>query len=342
MSRVRAAWLIVCAVALTGGVAVQAQEPASSLRVGSKGTAVREVQARLTELGYPLAVDGVYGAKTAAAVRAFQRDRRIQVDGIVGPQTRGQLTAGPASLTTALGGRGSSRTKRAQAPETLLAGHRRAGLPDRSDPRAWARSARVSGRRTLVVAFEGLSSFSSAYAQQLYRYQDRLRAGESARPPRAPKFGSYVGKYLLAPSLSRHRGGPDVLVLSEASERARTSAALPVVLAWHQELGSALNLVVVGHSFGGHSALRLARKLEAQEVPVDHLLTVDPRTLPGLYDQFVTPGNVAEHANYFQRSAWFPGYPIEGARNQQLRRVLHSRMPGQASVRGSLEGMLPP
>ena len=66
------------------------------LRRGSRGDAVREMQAGLMKLGYNLGTygaDGIFGKRTKAAVKAFQRDCRIQVDGIVGPETWGCLAA---------------------------------------------------------------------------------------------------------------------------------------------------------------------------------------------------------------------------------------------------------
>ena len=69
------------------------------LRFGSRGPVVQELQARLnlwlartpgTGMA-PLAMDGIFGAKTLAAVRAFQRSRGLQVDGVVGPLTWGAL-----------------------------------------------------------------------------------------------------------------------------------------------------------------------------------------------------------------------------------------------------------
>lgn len=57
------------------------------LRKGSRGDAVQEMQARLIGLGYDLGrcgADGIFGKMTLAAVKAFQKDCRIGVDGIVG------------------------------------------------------------------------------------------------------------------------------------------------------------------------------------------------------------------------------------------------------------------
>jgi peptidoglycan hydrolase-like protein with peptidoglycan-binding domain len=58
------------------------------LRNGSRGEAVRQLQVALQETGHnPGAIDGVFGAQTEAAVKAFQRDRGISADGVVGPIT---------------------------------------------------------------------------------------------------------------------------------------------------------------------------------------------------------------------------------------------------------------
>lgn len=48
---------------------------------------VRSLQYLLNAHGAGLAVDGVFGARTEAAVRAFQRDHALVVDGVVGEQT---------------------------------------------------------------------------------------------------------------------------------------------------------------------------------------------------------------------------------------------------------------
>ena len=65
-----------------------------TLRRGSKGDAIRELQTMLDKLGYdlgPCGIDGDFGKATEAAVRSFQSDHRLTVDGIAGPATYGEL-----------------------------------------------------------------------------------------------------------------------------------------------------------------------------------------------------------------------------------------------------------
>lgn len=71
------------------------------LRRGSRGPAVKRLQEALIKLGYKLpryGADGVFGAETEAAVRAFQAARKLKVDGIVGPQTWTALDKALAAL----------------------------------------------------------------------------------------------------------------------------------------------------------------------------------------------------------------------------------------------------
>ncbi|TPE68012.1 hypothetical protein AMD02_015740 [Halalkalibacterium halodurans] len=63
-----------------------------NVRAGARGNLTRVLQALLYIKGYnPGPFDGIFGGKTESAVRAFQRDNGLTVDGIVGPQTWGAL-----------------------------------------------------------------------------------------------------------------------------------------------------------------------------------------------------------------------------------------------------------
>lgn len=64
------------------------------IRLDSHGPDVADVQQRLIALGSLIdasELDGTFGATTEAAVRRFQASRSIPADGIVGPETWGQL-----------------------------------------------------------------------------------------------------------------------------------------------------------------------------------------------------------------------------------------------------------
>ena len=58
------------------------------LRKGSTDPAVRDLQQAMKTLGHdPGPIDGVFGNATESAVKAFQREREIPADGVVGKVT---------------------------------------------------------------------------------------------------------------------------------------------------------------------------------------------------------------------------------------------------------------
>lgn len=81
---------------------------ATVYKQGSSGETVKLIQQALVRSGYKVTADGVYGQKTADAVRAFQRANGLKpVDGIVGSVTMARLmassvTAKPASADDSL------------------------------------------------------------------------------------------------------------------------------------------------------------------------------------------------------------------------------------------------
>lgn len=82
-----------------GEIGVCQVKPATVLKMGPAEDQVRIIQRALQATGYdPGPIDGIYGPRTTAAVRAFQRDHGLRVDGVVGPQTwRALVTADQAA-----------------------------------------------------------------------------------------------------------------------------------------------------------------------------------------------------------------------------------------------------
>ncbi|HBU12185.1 MAG TPA: hypothetical protein DEB31_05495 [Clostridiales bacterium] len=80
----------------------------TTVRNGSRGGDVSTLQQLLNEKGgYNLAVDGIFGNKTLAAVQDYQGKNNLTVDGIVGTNTWGSLTGGG---TAPGGGSASGKT----------------------------------------------------------------------------------------------------------------------------------------------------------------------------------------------------------------------------------------
>lgn len=81
------------AVASDGDTATETPATGTGiLRNGSRGDDVQRVQESLKTAGYaPGPLDGIFGPKTELAVRTFQEDNGLRVDGLVGSNTREAL-----------------------------------------------------------------------------------------------------------------------------------------------------------------------------------------------------------------------------------------------------------
>lgn len=73
------------------GATIKAADELPTLREGSRGLYVEELQEMLKKRGYTLKTDGIFGTKTEEAVEAFQADNGLVVDGVVGSKTWGKL-----------------------------------------------------------------------------------------------------------------------------------------------------------------------------------------------------------------------------------------------------------
>src|SRR5919202_2440803 len=98
------------------------------LRPGTSGEAVRQLQQALKGLGYdPGAIDGQFGARTEAAVKAFQKAQGITADGIVGDVTWVNIDEADMSDPTIRRGSTGNPVRRAQK-RLSLAGYDTGGV----------------------------------------------------------------------------------------------------------------------------------------------------------------------------------------------------------------------
>lgn len=70
------------------GTTTTAPTTYSLLKIGSRGSDVKQLQSTLNSLGYNAGTaDGIYGSRTAAAVKAYQQAMGLTADGLAGQQT---------------------------------------------------------------------------------------------------------------------------------------------------------------------------------------------------------------------------------------------------------------
>ncbi len=66
---------------------------AFQVKLHDRGSKVTEIQKYLSELGYDVSTDGIFGRTTEDAVKNYQKDNNLQVDGIVGDESYQDLKA---------------------------------------------------------------------------------------------------------------------------------------------------------------------------------------------------------------------------------------------------------
>lgn len=67
------------------------KEPTANIKQGSTGAGAQWVQWQLNRHGASLTVDGIFGAKSVAALKSFQKSKGLTNDGICGKSTRAKL-----------------------------------------------------------------------------------------------------------------------------------------------------------------------------------------------------------------------------------------------------------
>jgi len=73
----------------------------TTVRLGNKGDAVSKLQTLLLEKGYKITVDGIFGNETLQVLKQYQSDNGLEVDGVCGNITYGNLNqTNPSELYT--------------------------------------------------------------------------------------------------------------------------------------------------------------------------------------------------------------------------------------------------
>lgn len=174
-------------------------------RYGSRGLHVALLQRKLNDRGYRLSVDGIFGPKTLAAVKDYQRKRGLVVDGIVGPKTWGSLgvqgSSAPAPSSPAPSGPGTRTTGYVNGrPQSITVSPIGNGKYLRSDAAAAFNRMKADAARA-GVTLSPVSGFRTM-AEQTYLY-NLYRSGR--------------GNLAARPGYSNHQGGISVDVSTGGS-----------------------------------------------------------------------------------------------------------------------------
>lgn len=163
-----------------------------NLYYGSSGAYVRQLQSALNRFGYGLDVDGGFGPKTLAAVRDYQTQNGLRVDGVVGNETWGSLANGTASAAAAPVPQTGGAVRSGVSQETLDALGR---LEQGSAPSTETETARAQ-LDSVTAARPG--DYTSAYEGQLRQLYDRITGREafSYDPGKDTVFARYTRQYV--------------------------------------------------------------------------------------------------------------------------------------------------
>ncbi len=121
---------VAAAVARKGGTPASGGNAGTTLKLNSQGTKVSQLQTDLKQLGYYYAkITGNFGAKTEAAVKAFQKAKGLTADGVAGTKTldaiavavdkAGGSSSGSSSTNMKLGSTGTAVSALQQNLTTL-------------------------------------------------------------------------------------------------------------------------------------------------------------------------------------------------------------------------------
>lgn len=144
---------------------------------GSQGSAVKQLQSELNKRGYQLDEDGVFGKKTKAAVRDYQKKNRLtMVDGIAGDETWDSLLSAPTAAEQQAAAAAAEEAARPEARVTESTARRLAELEKGYQPSEDVAAARAY--RDSVAAMQ-LGEYDSGFEDQLQALYDQIEGREA-------------------------------------------------------------------------------------------------------------------------------------------------------------------
>lgn len=144
---------------------------------GSQGSAVKQLQSELNKRGYQLDEDGVFGKKTKAAVRDYQKKNRLtMVDGIAGDETWGSLLSAPTAAEQQAAAAAAEEAARSEARVTESTARRLAELEKGYQPSEDVAAARAY--RDSVAAMQP-GEYDSGFEDQLQALYDQIEGREA-------------------------------------------------------------------------------------------------------------------------------------------------------------------
>lgn len=140
---------------------------------GSQGSAVKQLQSELNKRGYQLDEDGIYGKKTKAAVRDYQKKSGLtMVDGIAGDETWGSLLSAPTMAEQQAAGQAAAaaaaEAARPEARVTESTARKLAELERGYQPSKDVAAARAYRDSVAAMQPEDYTSGFEARLQELY------------------------------------------------------------------------------------------------------------------------------------------------------------------------------
>ena len=157
-----------------------------TIRYGSRGDDVKELQKLLNNKGHSLSVDGIYGEKTQSAVKQYQASQGLKVDGITGKNTWSALT-GETHSQNATGDKDYVRQYEQSRPQ-----YEPSGAVNEAEGQLLSHEAKHPGE------------YKSAYEDRLKELYDRASAyGEFSYDPSGdPLYERYRDKYVSGGQLA--------------------------------------------------------------------------------------------------------------------------------------------